>query len=339
MLQVSFVNGILSRIRAVYLVPEQVNQSSSYGVVDIPISIPYYQDPSDPSSITYSTYTLSLTGARIINTPERCVWFNKLYTGQSGLFNDWTDINANWYMNIPWYGSGTFSGTIVKRMIDEGSGSLMFRYYISPMDGAITVATAYSNDEQPLELLPWKQLPTIPVPSSSRTLSFRQVRAQEAAQLDVSQSQASANMVAAGATAGIAAVTSLVMGNPVAAGTSIVGGVAGIIGISVSSEISNRNAMLGSSMAALNITAEALNCSGYEMLAIMTLVLIRDKKSEILNVYPAIGYPTRALWRSVGAVNGYKYWISILGTIRGTSAYAQAVRGEIERDGIIYNYS
>lgn len=338
--QVSFINGVLSRIRAVYLVPEQVNQSAAYGTFEIPVTIPVYTNPSDPGSLTSATYTLALTNARQIVNPEECIWFGKIYTKDSGgnLFDDWTDINANWYMNIPWYGGIGLAGTQVKRMIDYGNGTIDVRYYLSPLDGTITIAGIYT-DGVAADLMPWKPLPTIPIPSSARTLTYRQIRADEARAVYLRNEQTSFNAMATGAGAAVATVGALATGNLLGAGAAAIGGVAGVIGINVSNDIKNRSAMVGSNHAAQNITIEKLNCSGYELTAIMRAELVRVKKVEIINVYSAIGYPCRALWRSVGAVNGKKYWVSILGNIKGTSAYAQAVRGEIERDGIIYNYS
>lgn len=338
--QASFVSGFLSHIRAVYLVPEQVNQSASYGVFEITVSIPIYTDPSDPSTLRNAEYTLALTGARQITDPDKCIWFGKLFTQSSGgtPFSDWTDIEATWYMNIPWYGSCGVSGTSVKRLLDDGNNTVDIRYYLSPLDGTITVASVYT-DGKPTDLMPWKPLPTIPVPTSSRTLTYRQVRTAEAREYQTRNAQAGYQSLMTGAGALAATAGSLAMGNVIAAGASAVGGVAGVIGINVSNDLKNRSAFLGSNQAAQNIVWERLNCSGYEMMANLNVELIKVKKAEIINVYPSIGYPCAALWRSVGAVNGYKYWVSILGSVKGTSAYAQAVRGEIERDGIIYNYS
>ena len=337
--QVSFVNGVLSRIRSVYLVPEQVNQSTAYGTVEIEVAIPYYSDPSDPSTLTSATYTLRLSNAREITSPGECIWFNKIFTNTGGtMFSDWTDINASWYVNVPWYGGFSLSGTSVKKLIDYGNGSFDVRYYVSPLDGTITIASDYTGDS-PGQLMPWKKLPTIPVPSSSRTLSYRMTGVQERAALETRNDQTNAGIITAGATAAVAAAGSMVTGNVIGAGAALVGGVAGVVGISVSNDIRNKYSMLGTNLAAASITAEALTCAGYEMLALNEVIFIKTKRAEIINLYDTVGYPCRVRWRSVGAVNGLKYWVSILGTIRGTSAYAQAVRGEIERDGIIYNYS
>ena len=338
--QTSFVSALLSRIRAVYMVPSQMDYQGSPDDISIKVTIPYYSDPSDPTSLTSAEYTLNCNVVKVIYQPEQTNKFNMYFTQTTGgtLFNDWTDINATWYMNIPWYGGLSLSGTQIKRLLDYGSGGLYIRYFISAFDGTITVASSFS-DEGPAELLPWKRLPTVAVPTSARTLSYRIANAQNVAGWYNRNEQATANMITTGATAAMATVGAAAMGNYLAAGASVIGGVAGIVGINVSNDIKNRYSLLGSNMAAASITAEAMTCNGYEINAIQDVILIRVKRAEIINIYDAVGYPCRVRWRSVGAVNGGKYWVSILGNIRGTSAYAQAVRGEIERDGIIYNYS
>lgn len=332
----AFVNALLSKITGVYMISSQmVSNIGSAGRVQVYCDMSYYTDPSDPENTLVKRIGIGSFEGTLISNPE---WPKNYLTGflGSGSFSDWTDLEANYQIMIPWYGTCEISGVELKRIIDAGEGSIGVQYIVSCLDGTISIAI---GGEAGKVVRPFKALPKIPIPASSRTLSIKQTNEQiqrEAALRDESTGWTMVTSVLGGAVGGAVA---LATGNPIAAAVAVGGGIAGAVGASISNDIRDRSAAIGSEIASTNIKFNSTACSGYEMLAIQTMRIVKVKKAEILNVYNAIGYPTRALWRSVGAVNGFKYWISILGTIRGTSAYAQAVRGEIERDGIIYNYS
>lgn len=334
---VSFISAVLSKIRAVYLIPAEFAAAGSPGSVSVDVDASVFEDPTDPdSNLNRMTYTLVMDGT-IVTLPEEGAVHRTVYAPQDGpIFNDWTDIDASYFLSVPWYGEVELSGTELKRMLDGNGGSISIEYHISILDGTITILADTAVDGT---LKAWKRLPKISLPASARTLTYRQTNLEiqrEATVRDDSTSWQSLMSIGGGLVAGAAA---LMLGNPIAAVGAVGGGIASAVGVNVSNDLRDRSAAIGSEIARSNIMFNATSCSGYEMLHIYSMKVIKVKKLEILNVYSSIGYPCRALWRSVGAVNGKKYWVSILGTIRGTGAYAQAVRGEIERDGIIYNYS
>ena len=332
----AFINAVLSKIRGCYLVSSQMfSGHGSAGHVEMFVDMSYYTDATDPeNTLVKQQGIFDLTGT-VISNPEWPISYTAGFLG-SGRFNDWTDIDANYQMLIPWYGAAEISGVELKRILDAGAGSIGIQYRVSALDGTITVAIGGSAGKM---IRSWKRLPTVAIPQSSRTLSYRQTNEQIRREADVRDDQ---TLLSAAASVGIGVAAggiALLTGNPIAAAAAVGSGIATAVGTVVSNDLRDRAASIGSDIAKSNITFNSTSCDGYEMFAIQALIVIKVKKKEVLNVYSAIGYPCRALWRSVGAVNGKKYWVTILGTIRGTSSYAQAVRGEIERDGIIYNYS
>lgn len=329
---VSAVNAFLSKIRAVYMIPATFAGIGVSTSLSVEVVQGVYTDPTDPTTLKKQVYKLILSGGTLYEDPYRGFSTIRVYTPiLTNPINDWTDIQADYFLHIPWYGSMQISGSMLAQMLDSGNNGITVEYFISPLDGSITIA----NEKM---LQAWKQLPTMIIPSSMRTQTVRQIREREEREFysrrdSTNVAMWSSLLSTAGATA-LATIT----GNPLAAAGAIVSG-ASAIGIQINADIKNRNAMLGSNQAAQNVTFEALTCKGYEMLSVYDCFLFRIKKKVILNVYDKTGYPCRALWRNVGAVNGCKYWVTILGNLKGTAAYVQAVRGDIERDGIIYNYS
>lgn len=331
----SFVNAVLSKIKAVYMVSSQMFSGGSATHVQMRVDMSYFTDPTDPeNTLQKRVGVFDLLGYAVPN-PEWPVSYTAGYLG-SGSFSDWTDLDANYQMMIPWYGSCDISGVELKRVIDAGAGSIGVQYRVSALDGTITVAIGGSAGKI---IRSWKPLPRLALPQSSRTLSYKQTNEQIRRDAEIRDDQTFFTSIASVATGLVSGGVALATGNPIAAAVAVGGGIAGAVGANISNDMRDRSSAIGSDIARTNITFNSTSCEGYEMLAIQTMRIIKVKKTEILNVYSSIGYPTRTLWRNAGAVNGYKYWVSILGTIRGTSAYAQAVRGEIERDGIIYNYS
>ena len=328
---ISAVNAFLSKIRAVYMIPSSFSGIGVSGSVSVEICQGIYSDPTDPTTLTKHYYKLILSGGSLYDSPINGWSTIHVFTPSTPPIVDWTDIQADYFLNVPWYGTMSLNGTKLAQMLTDGGGSLEIEYYVSPLDGTITI-----GNERMLQA--WKQLPTMILPSSMRTQSVRQIREREErefyARRDATNLATWSSLLTAAGSTAIAGIT----GNPLAlmgAGAAAMSAV----GVTISADIKNRNAMLGSNQAAQNVTFEALSCRGFEMLTMGDCFLFRVKKRKILNVYDTVGYPCRALWRTAGAINGKKYWVSILGNIKGTSAYAQAVRGEIERDGIIYNYS
>lgn len=337
LMAVSFISAVLSKIRAVYLIPAEFAAAGSPGSVSVDVDASVFSDPTNPdSTLNRMSYTLVMDGT-IVTLPEEGAIHRTVYSSQDGpIFNDWTDIDASYFLSVPWYGEVELSGTELKRMLDGNGGNISIEYHISILDGTITILTDTAVGGT---LKAWKQLPKVSLPASARTLTYRQTNLEiqrEASVRQDSTSWQSLMSIGGGLVAGAAA---LALGNPIAAVGAVAGGVASAVGVNVSNDLRDRSASIGSDVARSNIMFNATSCSGYEMLHIYSMKVIKVKKREILNVYSVIGYPCRCLWRSVGAVNGKKYWVSILGNIKGTSSYAQAVRGEIERDGIIYNYS
>lgn len=332
----AFVNALLSKIKNVYMVSSQMVASiGSSGFVQVKCDLSYSTDPDDPEGTLYTQIAIASLHGVVVSNPE----WPKSYTADflgAGSFTDWTDLDATYQMMIPWYGTAEISGVELKRIIDAGSGSIGVQYLVSCLDGTISIAIGGSSGKI---IRSWKSLPKIAIPASSRTLSYKQTNEQivkEAAVRNDSTLLSSIVSVGGGLIGGAAA---LAMGNPIAAGIAVGGGIAGAVSANISNDLRDRSAAIGSEIAKTNITFNATSCDGYEILSIQQMIIVKVKKHEVLNVYNVIGYPCSALWRSVGAVNGHKYWVSILGNIKGTAAYAQAVRGEIERDGIIYNYS
>ena len=337
LMAVSFISAVLSKIRAVYLIPAEFAAAGSAGSVTVDVDASVFSDPTNPdSTLNRMSYTLVMDGI-IVTLPEEGAVHRTVYGAQDGpIFSDWTDIDASYFLSIPWYGEVELSGTELKRMLDGNGGNISIEYHISILDGTITILTDTAAGGT---LKAWKQLPKVSLPASARTLTYRQTNLEiqrEAAVRQDTTSWQSLMSIGGGLVAGAAA---LALGNPLAAAGAVAGGVASAVGVNVSNDLRDRSAAIGSDIAKSNIMFNATSCSGYEMLHIYSMKVIKVKKREILNVYSVIGYPCRALWRSVGAVDKKKYWVSILGTIKGTSSYAQAVRGEIERDGIIYNYT
>ena len=332
----AFVNALLSKIKNVYMVSSQmVSSVGSSGSVQVKCDLSYSTDPDDPEGSLYTQIAIASFSGVVVTNPE----WPKAYTAGflgSGSFTDWTDLDANYQMLIPWYGAAEISGVELKRILDAGSGSIGVQYLVSCLDGTISIAIGGSSGKI---IRPWKSLPKIAIPASSRTLSYKQTNEQISREAGVRDDQTLFSAVASVGVGVAAGGIALLTGNPIAAAAAVGSGVATAVGTVVSNDLRDRAAAIGSYIAKSNITFSSTTCDGYEMLAIQVLLVVKVKKKEVLNVYSAIGYPCRALWRSVGAVNGRKYWVTILGTIRGTSSYAQAVLGEIERDGIIYNYS
>ena len=338
LMTVSFINAVLSKIRAVYLIPAEFAVAGSPGSVSVDVDGSVFSDPTDPdSTLNEMTYTLIMDGT-VVALPEEGAVYTATYSNLTGgsIIENWIDLDANYYMRVPWYGETELSGVEMKRMLDANNGSIIIEYHISILDGTVTILNRVPSGGT---LKSWKQLPKVALPASARTLAYRQTSEQiqrEAAVRDDQSWWTAAASVGVGVTTGGLA---LLTGNPIAAAAAVGSGIATAVGTVVSNDLRDRAAAIGSAIAKSNITFNSTSCSGYEMLQIFAMQVIKVKKKEVLNVYSAIGYPCRALWRSVGAVNGRKYWVTMLGSIRGTSSYAQAVRGEIERDGIIYNYS
>lgn len=334
--EASMINAILSKISNVYLVSSQmVSNWGSSGSVNFQCNLSYSTDPSDPEGSLYTDMAFIELRGNLITNPEVPKHYLTGFLGGAH-FDDWVDMESNYILQIPWYGVVELSGVEMKRILDRGQGTIGVDYRISALDGTITVAMGGTGGLVPRE---WKRLPKLPIPQSSRTLSYRQTTEQINSEAAIRQKQTDVTTwmsIGGGVVGGAAA---LLMGNPIAAAAAVGGGVAAAVGANISNDLRDRSAAIGSKIAASNITFNSTSCDGFEMLTIQKMWLTKVRKAEIINVYPTIGYPCAALWRSVGAVNGYKYWVAILGNIKGTNAYAQAVRGEIERDGIIYNYS
>ena len=333
--QVSIINAVLSKIKGVYMVSSQMFAGQgTYGHVQVWFNMSYFTDSSDRENSLVEHLGIFSFDGKVISDPTIPITFRTGFLGL-GHFDDWTDLEANYKMLIPWYGVAEVSGTELKRYIDYGQGSLGVMYHVSPMDGTITV----SLDPLGRVTQQWKNLPRLPVPSSCKTTAYRQTAEQIVRQSEVQDKQAWFQGIASVGAGAVGAVVSVATGNPLAAVGALGAGAFGAVSTYVSADLRHKSAAIGSEIAASQIVFNSTSCDGFEMLSFSNLIIIKVKKLEILNVYSTIGYPCRCLWRSVGAVNGKKYWVSILGNIKGTSAYAQAVRGEIERDGIIYNYS
>lgn len=332
---VSLINAVLSKIKGVYLVSTQMFAGQgSASRVQVWFNMSYFTDASDRENSLVERLGIFDFNGTVIANPHIPITYRTGFLGP-GRFDDWTDLEANYKMLIPWYGVTEVSGTELKRYLDYGQGSLGVTYHVSPLDGTISV----SLDPLGRATIQWKNLPRLPVPSSCKTTSYRQTAEQIVRQSEIQDKQSWYQGIAAVGAGAVGAVVGFATGNPLAAIGSIGAGAVGAVSTYISADLRHQSAAIGSEIAASQQVFNSTSCDGFEMLTISNLIIIKVKKLEILNVYSAIGYPCRALWRSVGAVNGKKYWVSILGTIRGTSAYAQAVRGEIERDGIIYNYS
>ncbi len=337
----AFVNAVLSMIRSVYLIPAG-SQSGSTDTYYFKQEKRMSPDPNDPNYETGWNLEIDLTCYVQYGFPSPRIMIDKTFTFQTVLdgegewndstpVKDWTDIESTFYMELPWYGSIDITGSQVKRMCN--SGSFKVNYLISCVDGSITVAFGGSSILIGAgEIKPWKSLPTVPLPQSSRTLSYKQTAAREAL---AKETRGSESLFQRSASIATALITGALTKNPIATiGTAALSN----IGISISNDARNKAGELGVLQAEQNITYGNVIGDGYQI-TFYECVLVQVKKREILNVYNTIGYPCKTLWRSVGAVNGGKYWVTFLGQIKGTTAYAQAVRGEIERDGIIYNYS
>ena len=334
--ETSFVNAVLSKIKGVYLVSSQmISGLGASGHIQTWVDMSYYTDPTDPENTMVPRRGIFDLSGIVIDNPRVPISYTTGYMG-SASFSDWTDLEANYQLLIPWYGVVELSGVEFKRIVDAGEGTIGVQYLISPLDGTITIAIGGTAGRV---IRSWKTLPRLAMPASSRTLAYKQAVEQSRREAEIRDSQTGISSFTAIGAGVVGGAVALATGNPVAAALSVGGGIATAVGANISNDLRDRSAMIGTDIARSNIVFNSTACDGFEMMAIQNFIVIKVKRNEILNVYNTIGYPCRALWRSVGAVDGLKYWVSILGTIRGTSAYAQAVRGEIERDGIIYNYS
>ena len=337
----AFVNGVLSKIRSVYLIPN-IDIPGGTGTYYFKYEALTYPDPDDPLYKVGYIMEIDLSGIQILGLDAEYINANVVYNFQAALdgegswddptpVKDWTDVNSSFYCSIPWYGSLDVTGATVKRVANTGSVGVAYK--ISCVDGSITAALVTPDTFASVgEWLPWKQLPTIPIPSSSRTLSFRQVAERENVERETRGAE---SLFQIGSSVVGAVVTGALSKSPIAA---LATAGMSIVGISVANDARNKAGEIGVKQAGQNVTYGNVIGTGYQMI-FYTMRFVQVKKREPLNVYSAIGYPCKALARTAGFTNGNKYWVSILGSIRGTSSYAQAVRGEIERDGIIYNYS
>lgn len=334
---VSLINAVLSKIKGVYLVSGQMfaGQGTSGSHVQVWFNMSYFTDSSDRENSLVEQLGIFEFSGTVIEDPTIPITYNVGFLGP-GRMNDWTDLEANYRMIIPWYGIAEVSGTELKRYLDHGSGLINVQYFISSLDGTISVSLEGATGRVTHQ---WKNLPKLPVPSSCKTTAYRQTAEQIVRQSEIQDKQAWVQGAASLGAGVVGAVVATATGNPLAGLGALGAGAAGAVSTVISSDLRHKSAAIGSEIAASSIVFNSTSCDGFEMLSFATMRIIKVKKTEILNVYSAIGYPCRCLWRSVGAVNGKKYWVSILGNIKGTSAYAQAVRGEIERDGIIYNYT
>lgn len=332
---VSMINAVLSKIKGVYLVSSQMFAGLGYTEhVQVWFNMSYFTDASDRKNSLVEKLGIFEFFGKVISNPTVPISYTTGFLGP-GQFNDWTDLEANYRLLIPWYGVAEVSGTELKRYIDQGQGTISVTYFISPLDGTITI----NLDRNARITNQWKNLPKLPVPSSCKTLAYRQTAEQIVRQSEIQDKQQWVQAIGGVGAGAVGAIVGAVTGNPLAAVGSLAAGAVAGVGTAFSMDLRHKSEAIGSEIAASNITFNSTSCDGFEVLAINVMKVVKVKKAEILNVYSVIGYPCRALWRSVGAVNGLKYWVSILGNIKGTSSYAQAVRGEIERDGIIYNFS
>lgn len=228
-------------------------------------------------------------------------------------FREIFDSNAT--IHIPFYGDFQPSLDILTRLSES---ALNFRYYISPVDGTCSVSFYPYVD-----VLPVVQLPTRTLPVNGTVSAMYSINREQA--LSTGQNVAST---------GVSMFGSALSGNIGGFVSSLLGGETKQVLIDKTAEYSKQTIKERQSVTSVTGSGGgAIVCKvAYISFQVPNLSIEMD------DIFSSTGYPVQKLFTQIGAVSGNRYWLQMLGKVKGAQWYADLVTADIERDFIVYNY-
>lgn len=214
-------------------------------------------------------------------------------------------FNSHPTVHIPCYGDVTLPREAMEYL--DANNILTYRNIINVSDGSIAVSF-----EPYTEVLDAIALPRVPLPENNQVQALRNVERSR---------QTAYENAAAGL--GMAALTA----NPMAA----IGSATSVI--TSTHSFDRQAAAVQESTGQISFKTTGL-ISTYQQNALR--FNIPDTSITLFDFYDLNGYPCQKLWTS--AVAGYRYWLELQGSLKGTEEYIAGVRSAIDGRGIVYNY-